>query len=392
MDISVAAAPISAFALDPAVLHLNHGSFGACPRAVLAAQDAIRARLEAAPMRFMVCEWQDALDAARARVAAFVGADPADLVMIPNATTGVSAILASLPWAPGDHLVVTDHGYRACRNAALRLGETRGVELVTVEIPVPTTPDEVVRRVVAAVDDRTRLVMVDHITSPTALVQDVGAICAALAGRVDVLVDGAHAPGQFPVDVRATGAAYYVANCHKWMCAPKGAALLWARRDRRDALRPLVTSHGETPGVGPANRFHARFDWSGTHDPSAVLAVPAAIDTVAALAGSWGAVHARLGALAAAARDLLIDAFAAAPIAPPDMTGTMAAIPIALPAGAPPLAFERDLLQAGIEVPIVDLPGHGAFVRVSAHLYNALPDYERLAAELLARGVRGRRP
>jgi isopenicillin-N epimerase len=390
VDLSVPAAPISAFALDPAVLHLNHGSFGACPRAVLAAQDAIRARLEAATMRFMVCEWQDRLDAARARVAEHVGADPADLVLIPNTTTGVSAILQSLPWQPGETIVVTDHGYRACHNAALRL-RARGVEIVTVHLPVPTEPAEIVRRVVAAVDDRCRLVMLDHIASATALVFDVAAVCAALAGRADVLVDAAHAPGQLAVDVDALGAAYYVANAHKWLCAPKGSALLWARRDRRDALAPLVASHGETPGIGPANRFHARFDWSGTHDPSAYLSIPAALDAIAELGGGWPAVRARNRALAARARELVADRLGgASALAPAEMFASMAVVPVALPAGATPLAFERALLDAGIELPIIDLPVTGTLIRLSAHVYNHLGDYDRLAAELVARGVRGR--
>jgi len=391
VNLSAPVAPLSAFVLDPAVLHLNHGSFGACPRAVLAAQDAIRARLEAATMRFMVCEWQDRLDAARARVAAVVGADPEDVVLIPNTTTGVATILASRPWAPGDRLIVTDHGYHACHNAALRLVETHGIELVTVPIPVPVAdPADVVARVVAAIDDRCRLVMIDHVTSPTALVLDVAAICAALAGRVDVLVDGAHAPGQLDVDVAALGAAYFVGNAHKWLCAPKGTAVMWARRDRRDALRPLVTSHGETPGVGPANRFHARFDWSGTHDPSGYLSIPTAIDEIAALGGGWPAVRDRNRALALAARDLLAARLGATPLAPAAMTGSMVALPVDLPPGTAPAALERELLAAGIEVPIIELPASGPLVRISAHLYNHLGEYDRLADALLARGVRGR--
>jgi isopenicillin-N epimerase len=392
VDLLAPLVPLDAFALDPAFCHVNHGSFGACPRAVLAVQDELRARLEAATMTFMVCEWQDRLDAARARVAAFIAADPQDVVLIPNTTLGVSTVLASLAWRRGDRIVVTDHGYRACRNAAERLAETHGVEVITVHVPVPITdPMDVVSRVVAAADGGCRLVLIDHITSPTALVIDVAAICAALASRgIDVLVDGAHAPGQLALDVPAIGAAYYVANAHKWLCAPKGTALLWARRDVRDALRPLVTSHGETPGFGPANRFHARFDWTGTHDPTGYLSIPAAIDTVARLGGGWPAICDRNHALVLAGRDLIAERIGARPIAPDAMTATMASLPIVLPEGATALGLERELLAAGIEAPIAELEGVGPLVRISAHVYNALADYGRLADELVARGVHGR--
>jgi isopenicillin-N epimerase len=384
--------PLDAFALDPAVLHLNHGSFGAAPRAALAAQADARARLEAAPMRFMVAEWQGRLDAARARVAAFAGADPEDLVMIPNPTSGVASIAGSRAWQPGDRAVVTDHGYRACRNTLLRLVETRGIELVTVSIPLPVTrPADVVERVLAAAGDpRCRLVLLDQITSPTALVLDVAAVAAALPPHVDLIADCAHSPGQVDVAVPALGAGYAIAACHKWMCAPKGASFLWARRDRRDALRPAITSHGETAGVGPPNRFHARFDWSGTHDPTAYLAVPAAIDELAARGGGWPAIRARNHALVLAARDLLIARLGhgTQPIAPDAMHGSMASIPITLP--GPALAVQADLLAAGIEAPLVDLPGYGGFVRISAHVYNHLAEYDRLADALLSRGIRGR--
>lgn len=401
MDLTTPLAPLSVFALDPRVLHLNHGSFGAAARAALDVQAAMRARLEAATMRFMVREWQGLLDQARARVAAFVGADPEDLVLITNPTAGVASILGSRAWQPGERVLVTDHGYRACRNAILRLGETRGVELATVTIPLPITrAADVVERVVAAAsaDPRIRVVLLDQITSPTGLVLDVAAAATALAARAphaDLLVDAAHSPGQLALDVGAlarAGAAYAVGTAHKWLCAPKSASLLWSRRDRRDALRPVVTSHGETPGVGPSNRFHARFDWSGTHDPTSYLAIPAAIDAVAAAGGGWPAIRDRNRALALAARDLLVERLGggAAPIAPDEMHGSMAAIPIALPAGAPPLAFQAELIDSGIEIPIVDHPTCGTFVRISAHVYNALPDYARLADELVHRGVRGR--
>jgi isopenicillin-N epimerase len=242
--------------------------------------------------------------------------------------------------------------------------------------------------------------LVDHITSPTGLVLDLAAIARGLASaapHVRLLADCAHSAGQVELDLGAlggAGVAYAVAALHKWTCAPKGSSLLWARRDFRDELRPVITSHGETPGVGSANRFHARFDWGGTHDPTAYLATPAAIDDLAMRGGGWPAIRARNHALVLAARDLLLDRLGggAVPIAPDDMHGSMAAIPVALPAGAEPLGVQAQLLDEGVELPIAALPGHGTFIRISAHVYNRLADYERLADALCALGIRGRAP
>jgi isopenicillin-N epimerase len=401
MSITEPLVPLEAFGLDPAVLHLNHGSFGAAPRAALGAQAEARGALEAAPMRFMVREWQGRLDAVRARIAAFAGGDPEDMVMITNPTAGVASIAASLTWQEGDRVIVTDHGYRACLNTMLRLADTRGIEIVTVSLPLPArSSSEVVNQLVSAiaVEPRCRLALVDHVTSPTGLVLDLAGIARGLATaapHVRLLADCAHSAGQVELDLAAlgnAGVAYAVGALHKWTCAPKGASFLWARRDFRDELRPVITSHGETPGFGSPNRFHARFDWSGTHDPTAYLAAPAAIDDLAMRGGGWPAIRSRNHALVLAARDLLLERFAggAIPIAPDDMHGAMAAIPVALPPGAEPLGVQARLLDQGVEVPIMDLPGHGTFVRISAHVYNRLADYERLAEALSALGIRGR--
>jgi isopenicillin-N epimerase len=401
MNIDEPLVPLEAFALDPAVLHLNHGSFGAAPRAALAAQAAARSALEAATMRFMVRDWPGLIAMTRARVAAFVGGDAEDLVMIPNPTAGVASIANSIAWERGDRVIVTDHGYRACLNTLLRLVETRGIEIVTVSVPLPVrSSTEVIERLVSAIagEPRCRLALLDHITSPTALVFDLAAVAARLAReapRVRLIADCAHSAGQVDFDLAAlghAGVAYAVAALHKWTCAPKGSSVLWARRDYRDELRPVITSHGETPGVGPANRFHARFDWSGTHDPTAYLATPAAIDDLAARGGGWPAIRARNHKLVVAARNLLLERLGggATPLAPDDMHGSMAAIPIALPSGVDPSTVQAQLLDEGIELPVSALPGHGVFIRISAHVYNRLADYDRLADALLARCIQGR--
>jgi len=383
--------PIDHWGLDPHVVHLNHGSYGGCLRSVLGAAARLRTRIEAAPMRFFVLDWQREIDAARAALAGFVGAPPERLVFVPGATTGVAIALHSIPWQPGDEIVVTDHGYRAVRNQLERLADARGLRIVVVAFELPFDPDQIVAAIERALTSHTRAVIVDHVTSPSALILPVARIVTSVAKRgIATIVDGAHAPGQLELDVRAIGAAYYTGNCHKWMCAPKGTGFL-AIADDAPAL-PVVTSHGASPEYGPANRLHAELDWAGTHDPAAHLAVPTAIADVATEGGGWPAIRQRNHELVLEMRRRFVDtlvrfsATSSPPFAPDDCTGSMVAIPIALPAGLAALELEKQLLIAGWEVPIVDTP-KGALVRLSAHLYNFVGEADDLARELHARDV-----
>ncbi len=381
MDLRTRAAPLDAFALDPAIVHLNHGSFGACPRAVLAEQQRWRDRIEAATMRFFVLDYQAALDAARTRLAQFLGCTEAGLVFVPNATTGVATALDALV-PPGADVVTTDHAYAACRNALDRVATARGARVITAHVDPSAGPAYHVEQIVSAITPQTRVLLIDHVTSPTALVLDVPAIVAALRGRpIEIVVDGAHAPGMLDLDLAALDdVAAYTGNLHKWVCAPKGAGFLWVHPRHVSRMRPLVTSHG--------HGFREAFDWTGTYDPSAILAVPAAIDEVGRLAGGWPAFRARGHALALAMRDVLHGALGGEPMAPATMIGTMAAVPVRLPDN--PRAFERGLLERGWEVAIADWPRLGAvYVRVSAHVYNELGEAERLAAHLVDLGARG---
>src|SRR5437899_8079142 len=207
--------------LDPAVAFLNHGSFGACPRTVLEAQQRLRERLERQPVRFFLRDFEPLLDDARSALAVFLGADPEGLVFVPNATTAVNAVLRSLALAPGDQLLVTHHAYNACRNALDFVAAAARAEVVVVPVPFPlASADAVVEAVLARATPRTRLALLDHVTSPTGLVLPIERVVRELAGRgVDTLVDGAHAPGMLPPDLGPPGAAYHAGHCHKWLGA-----------------------------------------------------------------------------------------------------------------------------------------------------------------------------
>ncbi|WP_434043876.1 MULTISPECIES: aminotransferase class V-fold PLP-dependent enzyme [Sorangium] len=377
--------------LEPGVTFLNHGSFGACPRAVLEAQQRYRDQMERQPVRFFLREIEPLLDAARGELASFVGADPEDLVFVPNATAGVNTVLRSLPLGADDEICVTDHGYNACRNAAEAAAARAGARVVVAAVPFPIeAPEQVVEAVLAAVGPRTRLVLVDHVTSPTGLVFPVAALAAELAGRgVDLLIDGAHAPGMVPLDLRALGAAYYTGNCHKWLCAPKGAGFLHVRRDRQGAIRPLVISHGANSPRADRSRFLLEFDWTGTSDPSAALCVADAIRFLGALLpGGWPALRAHNRATALAARDLLCEALGCRPPGPDAMVGALATVPLPdAPSSPPRLDPLQDALldRWGIEVPVFAWPASPRrWLRISAQIYNERSHYERLAAALAA--------
>ena len=378
--------------LDPAVTFLNHGSYGACPTEILRHQAALRAELEAEPVRFLGRELEGRLDAARAALGAFVGADPDDLAFIANATGGVNAVVRSLSLAAGDEILTTDHAYAACRNTLDYVAGRAGARVVVATIPFPVaSPQQVVDAVLARATPRTRLALVDHVTSPTGLILPIARIVAELAARgVETLVDGAHAPGMVPLDLRGLGAAYYSANCHKWLCTPKGSAFLWVRRDRQADVHPLTISHGAKGERAGRTRFRLEFDWTGTQDPTAWLTVPMAIDYLAGLVpGGWAALMARNRALALEARRLLGAAVGTPAACPEEMIGSLASV--ILPDSVTTETGWRvpEPLQArlfdghAIEVPIMRWPAPPRrLIRVSAQLYNDATQYARLAEAL----------
>lgn len=361
--------------LDPLVTHLNHGSYGAAPHTVLAKQQAVRDRMDANPMRFFSYDLPELLEDARGVLARYVSADAEDLAWVPNATAGVNAVLASLRFGPGDELLTTDHAYNACKNVLLRIAEKTGARVVIAQLPLPVRDEaSVIEAIVSRATSRTKLALIDHVTSPTAVVLPIAKIIAALNG-IDVLVDGAHAPGQVPVDLHALAPAYYTANCHKWLCAPKGSGFLYVRRDRQPAIHPLATSHGFTTDARGTSRFRLEFDWTGTDDPSPYLCVPEAIRFA-------GAMQDRNHTLAVEATQLLAKRTGFEPTAPSHMQGSMGGLLIANRECADwQLWLSR---EKKIEVPVMSLNGR-PILRISAHGYNVIADYERLADALVSR-------
>jgi isopenicillin-N epimerase len=380
-------------ALDPSIVHLNHGSFGAVPTRVLEVQSALRARMEKNAMQFFVRDLEDLLDEARTALGKFVRAAPHDLVFVPNATTGVNAVLRSLEFRAGDELLTTDHEYNACKNVLEYAAERAGARVVVAKVPFPlASEDEVVSAIASAVTPRTRILLVDHVTSPTGLVFPIARIAAEMASRnVEVLVDGAHAPGMIDLSLEALSphVAFYTANCHKWLCAPKGAAFLWVRRDRQAAIRPHVISHGANVPRTDRSRFVLEFDWPGTGDFTPALSIPASIDFLTEICPTW---REKNRALVLEARKILCDALGVPPPAPESMIGSLAALP--LPDGEirPFSPRYGDILQDqifrehAIEVPVFPWPAPPKrLIRVSAQLYNTREQYELLARVLTSR-------
>jgi isopenicillin-N epimerase len=389
-----------AWPLDPAVTMLNHGSFGSCPVAVSRRQNELRAQLEREPVLFFTRRMQPLLDESRSDLARLIQCDAADLVFVSNATAGVNCVLRSLRFQPGDQILVTDHGYNACRNVAVHVAERDGAEVVVAQLPLPCDkPQQIVDAVLGRVTKRTRIALLDHVTSPTAMVLPIEQLVNELDRRgVDTLVDGAHAPGMVPVDTTRIGAAYYTGNCHKWLCAPKGAGFLHARRDRQEGLQPNIISHGFNTCRPRRSRFHDRFDWIGTADYSPWLCVGEAIRFIGTLVeGGLDGLMRRNHELIIEARRLICRRLGVAAACGEEMVGAMAAIHLpddtnqaaglddtTTPGPSHPLW--RTLGERyGIEVPVFHFPAAPKkLLRISAQAYNSMAHYEFLADALAA--------
>lgn len=367
--------------LNDAVAFLNHGSFGATPRVVLEEQERWRRVVEADPVEILARRCGELIEAAKLPVGEWLGMRPEDFGFVANATEGVNAVLASLKLHQGDELLTTTHVYNAVRQAMRHVAKRWGATYREVDVPVPVaSPQEIEATVLGAVNERTKLLVVDHVTSPTAMIFPVGRIVERCrARRVDVLVDGAHAPGMVPLNVERLDATYYAGNLHKWACAPKGAGFLWVAPDRQEGVHPPTVSHYWGEG------FAREFSWQGTRDISPWLAVPKAIEFMAAL--GWEQVRSYNHALAVKVRRMLCERWGVAAICPEEMIGSMVTVPL-----PPPLdqldeagkdAVQRRLYsEFRVEAPVMLWAGR-AYVRPCCQVYNTFDQYERLADAIL---------
>lgn len=397
---------IEHFSLDRSLVFLNHGPFGAVPIPVQQRQEEWRRRIEREPVRFMVEDLEPALDSARAAVARFVGCPAADMAFVHNATAAVNTVVRSIRWRPGDELLISNQEYNACNNAVRFAADFWGATAVCAELPWPVRDEQqVYDAVMARVTPRTRLALISHITSPTAIILPIARLVRDLQARgVDVLLDGAHAPGFVDLNIASLNPlpAYYTGNLHKWACAPKGSAFLYVRPDRQEAVRPLIISHGANSPRRDRPRFRLEFDFIGSLDYSPWLASPDSIDFMGGLLpGGWGALREHNRRTALGARAALCAALQTAAPAPESMLGCMASVmlPAHDPARAARLADRAtkyaDALQDnliarwGIQVPVIrhaNPAAPGGFdrsVRLSAQVYNTPEQYDYLARALV---------
>jgi len=355
--------------LDHSKLIVNHGSYGATPLEVLAAQDRWRAKMEAEPTLFMQTELPEAIRAAASAVGAAIGARGEDIALVDNATAAANAILGSLPLRPGDEILVHSHLYGALLRTANHIAARTGARVVTAEIPFPhTTAEAVVAAFADGLTPHTRIVLVDHITSPSALIFPVAEIIAACrAANVPVLVDGAHGPGQVPIDLSTLGASYYIGNGHKWWMGAKGAGFLWAAPEHQTNLHPTIISWGYGTG------FTAEFDWTGTRDWSAALSLPDAIAFHTRLGGQ--ALMSANAGLARAAAERLAARFGTALPTDPSLHAAMTLVQ--LPFTGDGLSLRKEFYALGCDIPVMELADK-LWLRLSAQAYNLPADFDRL--------------
>lgn len=380
--------------LDPAITFLNHGSYGATPRAVQDAQDDLRRRAELDPVRYLKVDLERLLDEARAALALFVNCRAADLAPVPNATFALATILNCTPLRPGDEILITDHEYQSLHNELDRVCARTGARAVKAAVPFPIrSEDQVVDAVVGAMTERTRLVFISHVTSATALVFPVDRIVRECHRRgIDVVVDGAHAPGQVPVDVSALRPTYWVCSGHKWLCGPRGSGFMYVRPDRQNLIRPICLSSRAHKVRPDRSLFLRDFDYLGTDDRTTLLAVPAAIACMGRIyTGGWPALMRRNHDLVMEGRRMLCEAIETECPAPQTMIGCMATVPLPDPPAHlmnRPTLYDDALQDAlverhGIVVPVWRWgPTNKRVIRISAQVYNSVEQYAKLATSL----------
>ena len=380
--------------LDSNCVFLNHGSFGATPTAVREEQRKWQDLLEDEPVRFYEDLAMDFMQDARTSLASMLHCDAEDLALVENATTGVNTVLRSLEFNEGDEILVPDHAYQACRNAIDYVSSRWGANVVTVNIPFPIDgPQVVIDTIMAGVSERTVLVMIDTVTSPTGFRMPFEELVPQLEGQgISVLLDAAHGIGMVPLHLDKLGASYTTSNCHKWLCAPKGSAFLHVRRDHQLKIHPLTISHGMTFPLGDTTRFRHEFDWTGTRDISAFCSIPATIEYLPTLVeGGWSAIMQHNHDLVMKGRKILCDRLGIEAPCPESMIACIATLRLPAGGGAGIPLHEPDPLHQvlqekyNIQVPVWSWESpKGRYFRISAQLYNHVDEYHYLAEALAA--------
>ena len=378
---------------DPSRVFLNHGSFGACPNFVIKEQRMWQNLMEKEPVQFFEELMPDLLLNSRIALAEFLSCDANDLAFVSNATSGVNTILRSLHFEQGDEILVPNHAYQACRNTIDFVASRWGAKVVEVAIPFPIDgPQTVIELMKSARSERTKLVMIDTVTSPTGLRMPFEELTAFFEGEgVEVLLDAAHGIGMIPLNLGKLGASYVTSNCHKWLCAPKGSAFLYVRSDKQSKIQPLTISHGHTFPLGDTTRFRHEFDWTGTQDISGWCAIPAVIEGMAKLIdGGWEAIMQHNHDLAIRGRDILCERLGIEQPCPNEMIACISTIKLPGEIPAKEKMHEPDPLhhvlseKYNIQVPVWSWPSpEGRYLRISAQLYNSIEQYELLADALV---------
>ena len=379
--------------LNPDIDFLNHGSFGACPSIVLQKQRDLVTELEHDPIKFLAPERNllPKLGEVRQTIAKLVNAPASDIAFVRNATDGVNAVLSSFPLKEADEILITNHGYNACSNAARHVAEKAGAKVVVADLPFPLESDtDVMVAIAKKITSRTRLILIDHITSPTGLILPVEQIILLARDKeIRVLIDGAHAPGMIPLNLTALAPDYYTANHHKWLCGPKSSGFLYVKPELQTQVRPNVISHGANQDYSTRSRFLTEFDWIGTFDPTPLLAVPTAIAFLETLyPEGLDRLYRRNHEAVVNARHVICDALQIELPCSNEMLGSMASVPLNAPRSTEheqsTATLQQTLYQEHcLELPVFQLPDSGQWcLRISMQVYNEACQIDRLASAL----------
>lgn len=371
------------FLIDPQVVFLNHGSFGATPKPVMETYHAWQMRLENQPVLFLGRKINDLLLEAREKLGIYLNANSDELVFVPNATHGANIIARSLRLTAGDEVLATQHEYGACDYAWEFVCLKSGSTYIRQPIPLPVqTEEEMIEQFWKGVTPRTKAIYLSHITSPTALRLPVRQIChRARENGILTVVDAAHSPGQIPVDLQSLNADVVIGNCHKWMMAPKGAGFLYVRRDVQSIVEPLIVSWGyhASDDIATGSQFIDYLQWTGTHDPAAYLSVPAAIQFMEE--NAWDSVRQKCHELLTNALEQLSKLVGMEPLYPlnSDFYAQMGIAP--LPISDLVLLKKRLYEDYKVEVPLIQWQDR-QFVRISVQGYNSQVDIDVLVTAI----------